>query len=300
MKISLIITTKNENRTISKLLHAIANQTRIPDEVIIATSDRTENYPSRSLGMTKVRFVELASTDNRAVGRNRAIQEAVYDYILITDAGCVPKEDWVEKMSEAFKQADVVAGFYVGESKNIFEKCQIPYVLVMPDKLDPKNFLPATRSMGITKNLFLKLGGFNENYRYAEDYAFARRIQSENIPIAVVSDAIVGWRPRQTLSSFARMIFEHAYGDAYAGNWRPKVGLIFARYFLWMDCLVVWSIQHLAWFSALGLFLFGLYLLYAILKNYRYVRHWKAVVYLPLLQIVSDFAVMVGTIRGLR
>lgn len=291
MKISLIITTKNESRTISKLLDAIAKQTRRVDEVIIADAS-TGNRPQIT-GYSEelpILFIRLLENANRAVGRNAAIREAKYDHILITDAGCIPRKDWVEEMEKGFASADVVAGYYQGVYQNIFEKCQIPYVLVMPDRLDPKNFLPATRSMGITKKLFNTLGGFNEDYRYAEDYEFARRIQAKKIPIAVVPEAVVEWRPRQTISSFARMIFEHAYGDMFSKTYRPKVVTIYLRYLLFL--------MFGFWHWTLGIGLLGVYLFYAIWKNYRYIQHWKAIIYLPLLQIVSDFAVMLGTVRG--
>lgn len=293
-KISLIITTKNETRTISTLLESIANQTRIPDEILIANAGPIKNI-SIPPGLV-VRLIELAPDANRAVGRNKAIEEARYEHVLITDAGCRLKEDWVEKMAAGFARADIVAGFYASDAQSVFESCVAPYALVMPDRLNPKNFLPATRSMGITKKVFQKLGAFNENYRYAEDYEFARRMQKQKLPIAVVPEAVVYWRPRSSLWAFARMIYEHAYGDGYSKTFRPKVALIFARYFLW-TCLLPFTVISESFFFVYVL-MWALYLTYAVYKNYRYVGHWQALIYLPLLQVVSDFAVMWGTIRG--
>ncbi len=294
MKISLIITTKNETRTISKLLSSIAKQTRIPDEIIIANVGPLEkiSIPPKLV----VSLIELPLDANRAFGRNRAIGESRYEHILITDAGCRLKEDWVEKMCAGFKSADVVAGFYASDAQSVFEACVAPYALVMPDKLNRKTFLPATRSMGITTSVFEKMGKFNEAYRYAEDYEFARRLKTLKIPIAVVQEAIVYWRPRTNLVSFCRMIFEHAFGDGYSKTFRPKVALIFLRYFLWL-CLLPFAYLSQPFFF-FYLFSFVLYLTYAVYKNYRYVDHWKALIYLPILQIVSDFAVMWGTLRG--
>jgi glycosyltransferase involved in cell wall biosynthesis len=293
-KISLIITTKDETRTISTLLASIAKQTRIPDEVLIANAGPIQNI-SIPTGLV-VRLIELPRDANRAVGRNLAIEEARYEHILITDAGCRLKDDWVENMAGGFRTADIVAGFYASDAQSMFEACVAPYALVMPDRLNPKNFLPATRSMGITKKVFQKLGGFNENYRYAEDYEFARRMQKQKLPIAVVPEAVVYWRPRTNISGFARMIYEHAYGDGYSKTFRPKVALIFLRYFLWI-CLVPFAVVSQSFFFVY-LLTWAVYLTYAIYKNYRYVGHWKALIYLPLLQVVSDICVMLGTVRG--
>lgn len=298
-QISLIITAKNESETISRLLESIANQTRKPDEVIISMAGENENYPSLrqaqgklSLGVTNltVKIITLHGDANRAVGRNKAIEVAKYEHILITDAGCRLKETWVEEMEKGFEKADVVAGFYEGEYENLFEKCELPYVLVMPDKINRKTFLPATRSMGITKRVWTKVGKFNEKYRYAEDYEFARRIQKLNITIQVVPEAIVYWRPRKNLSSFARMLYEHAFGDGYSQTYRPKVATIFVRYMLF----ILFGIWH--WSFGIGVI--ALYLIYSIHKNYRYIQDLQAIFILPTLQVVSDFAVMWGTTKG--
>ncbi len=292
MKISLIVTTKNESETISTLLNSIAKQTRRPDEVIIAdahSTDDTWQKASKS-GLPGLALIGVGDV-NRAVGRNKAIKQASYEHILITDAGCRLKNTWVEEMIKGFEKADVVAGFYESEAKTVFEKCVAPYALVMPDKIDTNTFLPATRSMGITKKKWEKVGGFNENYRYAEDYEFARRIQKAKISIAVAPKAIVYWQPRGDFQSFARMIYEHAFGDGYARTFRPKVLTIYGRYILF----IVLGLLH--W--TLGSVFFGIYILYSIQKNYRYVNNARAIGILPLLQIISDGAVMWGTVAGL-
>lgn len=296
MNISLIVTTKNESSTISKLLESIAKQTRIPTEIILANAG-----PIPRLDIPKslnVKFIELSKDTNRAVGRNTAIEAARYDHVLITDAGCRLKEDWVEQMEKGFQTGDVVAGFYASDAQSVFEQCVAPYALVMPDRLNTRNFLPATRSMGIIKKLLQSLGGFHESYRYAEDYEFARRLRAKKIQISVVPEAIVYWRPRSNLLAFARMIYEHAYGDAYSKTFRPKVTLIFFRYLLWIALFPLVFVSKPA--LLVYLLSWGLYLSYAIYKNYHYVGNGKAYLYLPILQIVSDFAVMIGTMRGSR
>ena len=47
------------------------------------------------------------------------------------------------------------------------------------------------------------------------------------------------------------------------------------------------------------LYAFLVYTLWAIGKNYRYVKHWQALYILPLLQITADIAVLSGTAIGL-
>src|SRR5258708_38592124 len=226
MKCSLIITTKNEEKSIRQLLDSIVLQTHLPDEVIVTdagSTDTTANIIKSYAKKLPIQFIGLSADANRAVGRNRAILECTHEIILITDAGCVLDRLWIEKMLRAFtdENADVVAGYYRGQGENVFEQCQIPYVLVMPDHFNPKSFLPATRSMGIRKSTWKDIGRFNENYRYAEDYIFARNLRERKYKIITASSAIVTWKARASLRGFFRMIREHAQGDAFSGAWRP-------------------------------------------------------------------------------
>lgn len=284
---SLIITTKNEEKSIAALLESIKAQSKIPDEVIITdagSTDSTKDIIAKYAKKLPITFIQLNADDNRSVGRNRAIETSTNDVILITDAGCTLDASWVEMILEPFEKqkADVIAGYYRGVGENVFEKCQIPFVLVMPDKYDPASFLPATRSMGIRKSVWKGMGGFNESLRFAEDYIFARQLRERKYVIVAAPKAIVFWKARPTVESFFTMIAQHAQGDVISGAWRTGVFLTFARY-----------IVFYIWFPLLAV-----YLLYAVYKNYRYVNHPDAYLYLPLLQVVCDFAVMWGTIRG--
>lgn len=291
MKTSLIITVKNDSQSLYTLLESVASQTVLPNEIVvtyIGSIDQTAHKIRKSL--PDIIWIALDSDANRSVGRNVAIHHASHKYILISDAGCVLAPDWVEEMMKGFSRSAVVAGYYDGQYENIFEKCQIPYVLVMPDKVDLNTFLPATRSMGIKKSLWKELGGFCTSARYAEDYLFARKIQNSACAIAVQKKAIVYWRPRKTLASFSRMIFEHAYGDAQNGVFRKKVALLFARYCIGFLLFLLYPPI---------LLIIVPYLLYSILKNYRYVRDIRATYYFPLLQVCADISVLRGTVLGL-
>jgi glycosyltransferase involved in cell wall biosynthesis len=305
MKITFIATVLNEAENIKIFLDSILSQTEKPDEVIIIDGNSSDST-NKTLKDFSVKFKKLnikyltgVVPGNRAMGRNKAIELSSCDLIVCSDAGCILDKDWVKNITRPFKNknADVVAGYYKGLAGSMFQKCLIPYVLVMPDRVDPYKFLPATRSMAFTKNIWKKVHGFPEKYSNNEDYVFARKLREIGAKIIFVNDALVYWMPVRNLAQAYNMFFRFAKGDTESKILRPKVILINVRYVLGILLLLLAIINKdiTLFFSALLL----LYIAWAIVKNYKYVNSYKAIAILPILQFVSDIAVIGGTLAGL-
>lgn len=306
MKVSLIVTVLNEEKTITQLLSAIEKQSRHADEVIIVdggSRDDTQLLVTQfAQTHPELKIQLLQKKGNRSVGRNAAIFAARYPWIAVTDAGCVPHEDWLEKLvarAEKIKEIDfVIAGYYDARPRTPFEEAVVPYVLVMPDRVDSNHFLPATRSMLMTKSIWEKFGRFNEHLNDNEDYAFSLNLLRSKVPMYFAQNAKVTWLPRQTLEQFLHMIFRFARGDIYAGILRVKVVLLFVRYVaaLMFTVFVFW--QHsLLWWTVWATLVVAYLCLWPIAKNHRYVpRGWY---WLPVLQFVADIGVLSGSMAGL-
>ena len=97
----------------------------------------------------------------------------------------------------------------------------------MPDKVNPDNFLPATRSIAFTKSIWKKVGGFDEKYSHNEDYVFANKLKESNAKIVFAKDAVVHWLPRNSFKQAFVMFFRFALGDAESNLWRSKVLLLY-------------------------------------------------------------------------
>lgn len=305
--VSVIVTLLNESSTIDELMQSLLTQSLLPKSIIITDGGSTDGTWEQLRRWQNTNLpVELTIVQvrgNRSLGRNRAVELANTKSIACTDAGCVPEKNWLKELIEEQKKSGalVVAGYYRGLPLNAFQIAQVPYVLTMPDKVDSNSFLPATRSMLFNKQWFCDVGGFDENLSDNEDYALARKIRDYQSKtgkkiLSFTQKAVVGWRPRRSLGEFVWMIFRFARGDARAHLWRPKIGLIFFRYFLLLS-LAVTQI----YFQSVSLFITiilvaSTYLLWSVAKNYRYAL--SAWYWLPVLQITSDIAVMFGTIAG--
>jgi glycosyltransferase involved in cell wall biosynthesis len=316
MKISFISTILNEQNSVDKFLNSIFVQTRMPDEVIIVDGGSTDNtiseisnfkfpplrqgFAGRAISNTKTRIKLIFKKGNRSVGRNEAIKVSSNEIIVCSDAGCILDENWVSNIVKPFEDSkiDVAAGYYQGLAKTNFQKCLTPYVLVMPDKIDPNNFLPASRSMAFRKSVWKKAGRFPEKFSNNEDYVFATKLRSINAKIVFEKTAIVYWIPRETIKDAFIMFYRFALGDAESHIYRPKVALIFLRY------IVVLGLISMSYILRSSLILNTLYLIlvaylvWSISKNFKYVKNISALYYLPVIQIISDLAIIIGTIKG--
>ncbi len=304
MKTSFIATVLNEEATIDRFLESIRNQTMTPDEIIITdggSQDKTVKKINEFDRKNKVHVVLLQKKGNRSVGRNAAITKAKNDIILCSDAGCALDKDWVRNIQKPFidKHVDVVAGYYKGISENVFQKCVIPYALVMPDKVNSETFLPATRSMAFRKKVWEGAGRFNEKLSHNEDYAFAKELEKRHAKIIFVKSAIVYWYPPTTWKKAYIMFYRFAKGDMEAGILRPKVILLFLRYVIFILLLALYFIFHFTFILYTLYFILLCYVVWAIMKNYKYVRDIQAFYFLPLLQFISDAAVLRGSISGI-
>ncbi|MBI3985154.1 MAG: glycosyltransferase [Candidatus Levybacteria bacterium] len=306
LKISLVCTILNEEKTIEAFIDSVIASSVIPNELIITdggSKDKTETIVKKKAKeySKKLKIKFILKKGNRSVGRNEGIEKARNDLILLTDSGCLLDKDWVKNILKPFEKdssIDVASGYYNGKYKNIFEKSLIPYALVMEDKVDSKNFLPATRSMAIKREVWKKLGGFDEKLSHNEDFAFANKIKNAGYKIKFQKNAIVYWLPRTNLNQAFKMFFRFALGDIQANIIRDKVIYIILRYIFVAYLLFLVPILKSNLFN-LTLFLIGFfYISWSVNKNYKYVNDPKALIYLPLLQFTSDIAVISATVIG--
>lgn len=311
MRVSVCVTTFNEEGTIKALIDSLLRQTIKPAEIILVdggSKDKTveivRKYQKISPGIRL--FVRRAS---RVKGRNIAVAKARANVIAMTDAGCVAEATWLEKITAPLtdRQTDIVAGFYEMRTNSTFQKAASVFLGVRPEKFT-KNFLPSARSMAFRKRLWKRVGGFPEKlHDTAEDTMFNYKCVKVCARFARVKSAVVEWGVPATLGEVLHKMYHYAKGDAKTKIWwHPAKGLashnikvvsIFGRYGLGIISLYLIVNNYLSpiWL----IFAILLYSYWAYGKVVLQTGSWKAGVWGLVLQYSSDFVVMAGLISGI-
>lgn len=304
-KMSFIITVFNEEKTITQFLESVANQSKLPDEIIIVDAGSKDNTVSKiqkfkSKRKKNFNLKIFVKKGNRSIGRNYAIKKSTFNIILSSDAGCILDKNWIKNLVLPFKDKniDVVSGYYKPIAKNVFQKCLATYTSVMPDKIDKENFLPSSRSVAFRKSAWKKAGGYPENLDTCEDLVFDKRMKDLNLKFFFAKNAVVYWPQRKNLKQAFKQFFNYAVGDGYANYFRPQTPFLFLRYLFAIYLVIISVIIKSLLLYGLVFLAPVLYLIWAIVKNYEYVGNKEALFFLPLLQITSDIAVLFGTTWG--
>lgn len=301
-KISLVITAKNEESVVARLLESITSQTRKPDEILMVdggSEDRTvsviEGYRER-LPQLKV-IVEPGA--NISEGRNRGIKEALYDVIAVTDAGCRLDPKWLEFLSTKL-ESDVLwcTGDHLPDAQEEFEdvagKCSTEGYFAV----DKKKFKATARNLLFRKNAWEEVGGFPEHLEISEDAFFILKFIEKGYKFQYVPEAKVFWRPRSSYRGIFTQFYRYAYwaargGIAFKIYWKPLL-----QQSVLVLSLVLWLLLKKLYLLLIGLGLVGAYIFRKFRKGTFGVFSLKKFFQVVSIQIVIQLAISSGFIVG--
>lgn len=234
--VSVVLTILNEGMSLNRLLGALVNQSRLPDEIIVidggSTDDSLDILESFAQRYNTFHYFIEAGV-NIAQGRNIGIRKSCGNIIAVTDGGCYPDKDWLRELVRpmiADPTLDAVAGALEIEAGTEFEG--LAGLLSLPPAPESSE-APAFygRSSAFTRRLFEAVGGYPEWLYTAEDSLFSRRAKELGFQIGYAKNSVLGWRPRTTLKKFSKMFFLYGRGQGRIGETNMNGALWWLRWY---------------------------------------------------------------------
>jgi glycosyltransferase involved in cell wall biosynthesis len=222
--VSVIIPYYNGSKYIEQCLDSVFAQTYKNYEIILVDDCSTENSKEvLAKYLPKIRYYRMTENHGRpAPVKNFAISKSKGELIAFLD-----QDDWweptkLEKQVPLFKEENVGlvfsnASIYEEKSGkkigNFFTSISLSSAAeAVSRRLFLENFIIAC-TVVIRKEVFKIVGGFDENYKTADDYDLSYRI-SKISELRVVNESLATWRLRSSsisISGIEPVILDHLY-----------------------------------------------------------------------------------------
>lgn len=208
MLISVIITTRNEERNIRDLLDSLVVQEK-PIEIIVVDSDSTDKTQQITKHFSeKYDFVKLfVKGGTRGESRNYAVQKSKGSVLAFVDADCIVNPFWIKEIRNSIRETEIVAGktILIGydpfEDLGRVELYYKGYDLTFP-----------SCNLAYKKKVFQEIKGFDPWFMTAEDIDLNYRAINLGNSLIYNENAIVYHRARSTFVSFFKQAFWNGYG----------------------------------------------------------------------------------------
>jgi len=184
MQVSVVITTKNEEKNIQNCLDSILKQTfsREEMEIIVAdnnSTDRTKEVARQCTnnifddGLAPLNLEVFNWGPERSAQRNFGVGKAMGEYILYLDADMILSPGVINECVEKIREDDTLVALYIPEI--IMGEGLLSRVRGFERSFYDGTVIDAVRF--VKRDVFTGVGGFDESLTGPEDWDFDRKIR---------------------------------------------------------------------------------------------------------------------------
>lgn len=231
LSFAVIIPCHNVETTLAEQLEALTRQTWTDTWGILVVDNRsTDGTRALALGYRDkgVRVVEAYEGRGVAYARNAGVRQSNARTFAFCDGDDVVHSGWVTAMADALSGAELASGQLETKTLN-------PSWLADSRPMGGQSRLPTFGSLGfasgcncgMTRELFDRLGGFDEDFVGLEDIEFSLRALGSGTTVRLVPDALVAYRFRDQLSSVWHQGVFYGRGRPELKRRARKLGLPF-------------------------------------------------------------------------
>jgi len=227
-RISVVVAAKNEEKNIPALIEALSTQNYNKDnyEVIIIDDSSTDNTFNivNELAFINKNFTIIKAETKNLPGKKGALEKGIemanYDFILITDADCVPSHNWLKasagKFSGGYDFIFGVAPFYTENSfinnLSCFENTR-SNILTFTAAIIGIPYSAAARNFGFKKSSYEKIKGYSntaETLSGDDDLLLREAVKNKmRIGFLIGKDSFVYSKTKSKLSEYLNQKARH-------------------------------------------------------------------------------------------
>ena len=217
---SVIICTYNRAHLLKRVLISLERQTIGADQFDIIVVDDGSNDPTASLceamkaRLSNMRYVFTGQNIGKGAAASLGVKSAKGNTLLFLDDDCIANPDWVERMTSALGEHPIVMGAITSSSEDYIKLCHniAHFYRFMPGKKNLTRGFIAGANMGLKREVFEAVGGFQEMKALAFDTEFIFRCRKKGYKLHFASEAVVEHDPEDiTLLGFFKHSIEHAF-----------------------------------------------------------------------------------------
>lgn len=281
--VSVVLCAHNEAYNLSQYLQALLTQD-YPEYEVIVVDDGSEDETRAIIEQYLVHDPRLHITfvphearvgSTKKLALTLAAKAAKYDYLLLTDADCVPESNqWIREMMTGAESKDIVLGFspYFEEQGHVNRLVRYDTLFnglhYLGAALCGHPYMGVGRNLAYRKSLFFESGGFTHlmNNMAGDDDLFVNHVATkENTAVVLSRNSFMWSLAKKTLKEWWQQKRRHvSVSPAYKGSTKVRLtiepltrGLFYAtvlaiNIYRFPLTLLPLSIPFLA---ALGLFL---------------------------------------------
>jgi cellulose synthase/poly-beta-1,6-N-acetylglucosamine synthase-like glycosyltransferase len=238
--ISVVITVKNEERHVGRLLESLLSQ-EPPFEIVLVDAlshDKTfaiaQQFASEHPGLLRVD----RKFGSRGIGRNQGVQHAHGEFVAFIDGDCIADSAWLHELRRGLGRAEVVAGQTTTVGNPAYGNLERVELYQ-----EGRDVTFPSCNLAYRRTLFQQLGGFDPRFITAEDIDLNLRAVRRGVQIVYVPEALVYHQVRENLLRFVIQAFWNGYGRKQLTE---KHGSLWAHYryrrlFSGQRSLIAWA-----------------------------------------------------------
>lgn len=287
---SVIVPVYNRPQEVDELLESLSRQSFRDFEVLIVedgSSRPCREVVDKYTDRLEIRYF-FKENSGPGDSRNYGFEKARGQYFIIFDSDCIIPQEYMAVVNRELRASDIDAYGGPDAAHPSFSALQkaITYAMtslwttggIRGKKKHYGKFNPRSFNMGISRQVWDATGGFC-HMRYGEDIDFSIRIIGKGFKTALIPDAFVYHKRRDTFPSFFRQVYHSGAArialyrkypaELKLVHWFPAVFVIAV---LFTFLVLSWLSVSLFWVALSGLLLYLSLILIGATINYKSIR----------------------------